>query len=237
MINWYNRIPAPIVDLRNLPSVTLQKTLDRFRSSPVKIHCCELTTDVGIPTYLAMMLGQDPAWPAVVISTATDLNPVLALQRALFELAANNLFVRSLLANSTPVPQLVSDIQSQETHALFYVDYRRLPHVKHLLSGKLKQLTISSEADNRPVADLDSLVKHLAKAGFEIIYADLTTTDVEELGFKVVKVIIPGMQPLDFGTVTQHLGSNRLYESPRRMGYHIHHTHHSQLNRFPHPFP
>lgn len=232
MINWYNRIPAPRVDLDNLPSAMLQRTIDRFRCSPVQIHCCDLTTDIGVPTYLALMLGQDPSWPAAAIATATDLDPARALQRALYEVAANNLYVKSLLSRGASVPQAASDVISQAAHALFYVDYQRLPYVKHLLSGKLKKLT----KDHSGPSDLSSLVQHLAELGFEVIYADLTTTDVEELGFKVVKVIIPGLQPLDYGTFIHHLGSNRLYETPRRIGYDIRHTHPKHLNRFPHPF-
>jgi ribosomal protein S12 methylthiotransferase accessory factor len=236
MLNWYNRIPAPRVDLRNLP-ISLQRTLDRFRCSPVEIQCCDLTTDIGIPTYLAMMLGQYSAWPAVIVATATDLDPVHALQRALLELAANSIFVRSLLATAASVPQHASDVKNQEEHALFYSDHRRLPHLNHLRSGRLNRMTVSRDENHDKPTDLLSLVKHLADRGFEVIVVDLTTKDVEELDFRVVKVIIPGMQPLDFGTVIPHLGSNRLYESPGRMGYNIRNTRPEQLNRFPHPFP
>jgi len=235
MLNWYNHVPAPRVDLEKLPSVTLRRVLDRFRFSPAKIHCCDLTTDTGIPTYLAMMLGQDESWPAVVVGTATDLDPVRALEHALFEVAANNLLIRALLSNSYEVPRAISDVQSQEAQALFYADHKRRPQVDHLLAGRLVQLTTCSDDDNDRPRDARTLVAKLAERGFEVIYADLTTPDVEELGFKVVKVIIPGMQPLDFGAFTKHLGSKRLYETPKRMGYDIEHKHPDELNRFPPP--
>ena len=235
MLNWYNLIPAPRVDLENLPSVTLRRVLDRFRFSPVKIHCCDLTTNIGIPTYLAMMLGEDEFWPAIVVGTATDLDPINALQHALFELAANSLLIRSLLSKSYAVPAAVADVQSQEAQALFYVDRRRLPQVEHLLSGRLVPLTTYSDTPIDHPRDLQTLVKHLAERGFEVIYADLTTPDVEELGFRTVKVIIPGMQPLDFGAFTKHLGAKRLYETPKQMGYKIEHKHPNELNPFPPP--
>jgi ribosomal protein S12 methylthiotransferase accessory factor len=71
----------------------------------------------------------------------------------------------------------------------------------------------------------------------EVIVVDVTTADVEELGFKVVKVLIPGMQPVDFGVQWPHVGGRRLYEAPRRMGYQQFRTQPQELNRFPHPFP
>ena len=45
---------------------------------------------------------------------------------------------------------------------------------------------------------------------------DLTTSDVEGLGFKVVKVLIPGMQPIDWPVAA--LGGPRLYEVPLGSG-------------------
>jgi ribosomal protein S12 methylthiotransferase accessory factor len=235
MLNWYNLIPAPRVDLESLPSVTLKRVLDRFRFCPAQIHCSDLTTDIGVPTYLAMMLSEDESWPAVVVGTATDLDPVRALEHALFEVAANNLLIRSLLSNSYKVPRAVSDIQSQEAQTLFYVDHTRLPLVDHLLSGRLVQLTPYSDAINDHSEDVQTLVAKLAEGGFEVVYADLTTPDVAQFGFKVVKVIIPGMQPLDFGALTRHLGSKRLYDAPKRMGYDIEYKHPDELNRFPSP--
>lgn len=237
MLNWYNRIPARGINLAKLTSVAVQQTVDRFRGSPINMHCCDLTTDIGIPTYLALMFGQDRSWPALAIATATDLDPARAVQRALFELAANSLFVRSLLSKGAAVPQHPSDVQTQEAHALFYADYDRIPYLEHLFSGELMPLPASPDEEHDASTVLPAVVKHLAELGFEVIFADLTTPDVEELGFKVVKVIIPGMQPLDFGTTLHHVGSERLYETPSRMGYNIRHTHPNQLNRLPHPFP
>jgi ribosomal protein S12 methylthiotransferase accessory factor len=70
-----------------------------------------------------------------------------------------------------------------------------------------------------------------------VIAVDLTTPDVEALGFKVVKVLIPGTQPLDFGVECPHLGGRRLYEAPYRMGYRPRPTRPHELNLVPHPFP
>jgi ribosomal protein S12 methylthiotransferase accessory factor len=234
MLHWYNRLPAPVVDMGDLQHLRLRQTLDCFRCSPVQIHCCDITTEVGIPTHLAMMLGRDPSWPALVIATATDLDPMRSLERALLELAANYLFVRSLLSRE-PLPRKPSEVRTQEDHALFYTDYRLIPQISHLFSGKLVKPSLNSAT--KTIVDVASLVKHLAQFEFEVIYVDLTTKDIEDLGFKVVKVAIPGMQPIDFGPIVKHLGSPRLYEAPLRMGHKIAHTHPKQLNHFPHPFP
>ena len=78
-------------------------------------------------------------------------------------------------------------------------------------------------------------MRRLGAPGLEVIVVDLTTSDVEGLGFKVVKVLIPGMQPIDFGP-WQRLGGPRLYEVPARLGYSAA-SGPQELNLFPHPFP
>ena len=53
----------------------------------------------------------------------------------------------------------------------------------------------------------------------------------------VVKVLVPGAQPIDFGVRWPHVGGERLYAAPARMGYHQVATRPADLNLFPHPFP
>jgi ribosomal protein S12 methylthiotransferase accessory factor len=65
---------------------------------------------------------------------------------------------------------------------------------------------------------------------------DLTTPDIEELGLRVVRVVVPGAHPLYMGHINRALGVRRLYEVPQRLGY-------PGLvpgdadNPYPHPFP
>jgi ribosomal protein S12 methylthiotransferase accessory factor len=66
---------------------------------------------------------------------------------------------------------------------------------------------------------------------------ELTSPEMRELGFRVVKVLVPGLQPIDFGTQWPHLGGRRLYEAPARAGYLQSRTQPRDLNVFPHPFP
>ena len=66
--------------------------------------------------------------------------------------------------------------------------------------------------------------------------ADLTTPDVEELGLKVLRCVIPGFHPLFMGHNLRALGGSRLWEVPQKLGY-------RGINRefrdnpAPHPYP
>jgi len=47
----------------------------------------------------------------------------------------------------------------------------------------------------------------------------MTTLDVEDLGLKVVRAIIPGFHPLFMGHALRALGGTRLWEVPQKMGW------------------
>jgi ribosomal protein S12 methylthiotransferase accessory factor len=126
-----------------------------------------------------------------------------------------------------------------EDHGLFYSSPSMLPALDPLLRPNrwVKAADVAPAHQLTDVKDdIDHCVQLLADNGLEVIAIDLTTPDVEGLGFKVVKVLIPGMQPIDFGP-QWHLGGKRLYEAPARMGYEGTAREPWHLNLFPHPFP
>jgi ribosomal protein S12 methylthiotransferase accessory factor len=77
----------------------------------------------------------------------------------------------------------------------------------------------------------------MAALDLEVIAVELTLSDVADLGLKVFKVLVPGIQPIDFGVQWPHIGGRRLYEAPVRMGYRETMPMPFELNYFPHPFP
>jgi hypothetical protein len=58
-------------------------------------------------------------------------------------------------------------------------------------------------------------VSALAPKGFDVLVVDLTTREVAEVGFRVARVLIPGLQPLHEGHRFRFLGGKRLYQVPR----------------------
>ena len=240
MVFWYNWLPVPGIDLRSFASQEVRQTLDRFHGSPVRIFCSDITTDTGIPTVLAVMTSRQPGWPAAVVATAADLNPEKATAKALQELSANHLYVRSLYESSPGVrPGRPEEVRSQEDHGLFYWHPEQLSALDPVL--RPQRMVRASDLINRSSDDLkkniELCLEQLARLDLEVVVVDITTPDVEDLGFKVVKVLIPGTQPLDFGLDWQHLGGPRLFQAPVNMGYRNEREPVWALNTFPHPFP
>jgi ribosomal protein S12 methylthiotransferase accessory factor len=87
------------------------------------------------------------------------------------------------------------------------------------------------------LASLQEAVRRLAARGLEVLAVELTPPGIAALGLHVVKAIVPGMLPIDFGQMPRHLGVPRLYGAPSRMGYAGTAVEPGALNRAPHPFP
>jgi len=88
---------------------------------------------------------------------------------------------------------------------------------------------------NQEINDEDQLLKLksiLVKKGCEIYYKDITSKYFKDIPFKVVKVIIPGMQPVHLNEKYPLFGGNRLKSVPLALGYEIPRN----LNSYPHPF-
>jgi len=180
------------------------------------------------------------AFMPTVVATAADLDPERAITRALQELSANHLYVRGYFGNPYhPVPRTPHEIINQEDHGLFYCSPERLPALDTILRPRSmqrpKDLTSLSSTDAKK--NIETCIERLNAVGLEVIAVDLTTNDVDELGLKVFKVLVPGIQPIDFGMQWQHIGGRRLYEAPVRMGYRETPPTPNELNYFPHPFP
>jgi ribosomal protein S12 methylthiotransferase accessory factor len=239
MLFWYNWLPVPSLDLHAAESPVLRSVLQRFHPAPVRLYCSDITSDVGIPVCLALMVSDAPGWPAAICALAAHLDVEQAITKAMFELAANHLYVRAYFEQPAyrPIPRVAAEINEPQDHGLFYCLHENMPYLQVLTApavvlppGRSGSLDCKNVTRN-----IQSCVTRLRALGLAVIVSDLTTPDIDGIGLKVVKVLIPGMQPIDFGQ-WRHLGGRRLYEVPASLGYRGASGPH-ELNFAPHPFP
>jgi ribosomal protein S12 methylthiotransferase accessory factor len=83
---------------------------------------------------------------------------------------------------------------------------------------------------------VEVLVTKIQAVNERLLIADLTTPDVSELGFSVIRAIIPGFHPLHLDYGLRALGGTRLWEVPQQLGY-PGITPETGDNPQPHPYP
>ena len=144
---------------------------------------------------------------------------------------------RSRLAELVADPHKVSSL---DDHDLLYASEAMTSAFDFLALDTVQPSDWDRDALDEPIPDtvalqLARIVGHFRSLGGEVLYADLTPMDMRALGLHTARVVIPELQPIDFGWKELRIGGSRLFELPHRLGLTDAPTTVSQLNDLPHP--
>lgn len=215
----------------------VRRSLARFHPVEGRVSCHDLSNDLGYPVVLAKFESERDQ-PSVVIATACAMTLEMAAAKAIEELAANLILLREHLAAGTAIPARAEEVRTMEDHGLFYCDRTRHSALKRLAgcrSAKDEPKRSRGTALDRSEM-LAGCAGKLKEAGLKAWVVNLTRPEVEDLGFHVVKVVVPGAYPIEFGWDHPRLGGNRLGKLAERWGVPLP-KRPEQFNLAPHPFP
>jgi ribosomal protein S12 methylthiotransferase accessory factor len=235
-ITWLHGLPGRAISLDSSPE--LSRLFERrFRRPHLEYSLVQLPTDVEIACVFCMVL--DHSTSPVLVSTggAASLEPEEAVRKALVEAVQTRQWAKFL--GNQPRPIVLepdwSNIEDFERHVFLYAYGDMLDAVEFL----------RTPAETVDVAELpragsrDGLLvqarERVEATGCEVIVVDLTTVDVASCGYSVVKVIVPSAQQLEGDHTHRLLGSPRLFEMPRAVGFEP--RAYEDLNPNPHPYP
>lgn len=243
-IVWLNKLSVPRVDLGNVKSPSLQQFIDRIYSSNLKLTLNYITTDIGIPVFLGLLEDESGNQPFTAAGAAAHLDPEVAVLKTVEETVltrnlAKVLVQKEMISGSFSI-ETFEDLVDFNDHVLLHAWDESLREARGFLLNSSRSLALE-EIPNLSSKDvLENIavcLKALSDKDTDVIVVDITTPDVEEAGFKVVKVVIPGLQPLNGNFNYRRLGGRRLYETPKTLGYTEKATQENDLNPYPHPFP
>ncbi|MFI9596371.1 YcaO-like family protein [Nonomuraea sp. NPDC052265] len=232
MISWLRELPLGRVDLQSHPSIAEVYTT-RLRRPGLDYHVLDMTSDLGVPAFMCLLLDdrRDPA--LLCAGGAAHHDPARAVLKSLIEAAQTREWAKYLRRTGTPVPDR---LKTFEDHVLHYASQWSRPTLEPFLDRPAIPLRDAGPPPADDDAAITSVVGRLAAAGLEALTVDLTTPDVAACGYHVVKVVVPGLQPLYADENRPMLGGRRLYAEhpgapcPRPRGP-------EDLNRTPHPYP
>jgi ribosomal protein S12 methylthiotransferase accessory factor len=242
MLFWHRRIQCPEIDVSMVSDRRLLALLNLTNIPGYKRHILLLTADIPLPIILVAMTSQDHK-PFAVMGCAADCLPENALRLALEEALLSMHGITTIAERDIEYAsgaENYADIHDLLRHAWVYAVDPRLRDVvsaQFLPSGSVAWKDLPTQTSSSTLEQLVWLVRQLERRGYESIVADITTIDVDDVGFKVVRGMVPGMQPLDVDHRFMHLGGSRLYLPPQKLGIPAHRCLGSTLNPYPHPFP
>jgi len=234
-LTWQGRLSRPRVVPKSLPE-SGRDLIRRFNDVGVDVHVLDITQDIAVPTIMTVALGDAPTSPAVAVAAATDPTPERALIKSLEELAHTRKFARQVMEYTPPLLVDVEGghplVREQQDHLRFYCPQPAKDFISFAwASTEWRPFgTLSDARAASPEQELRRVVELAAAAGYEPIACELTTPDIAALGLSVVRVVIPGLNPLFMGHRNRALGGERL----RRLAG----VQSGQPdNPYPHPFP
>ena len=209
----------------------------------VRLDLFDLTLDLPIPTLLALLRRGAEFGPALCLGAAARLSARDAVRKSLLELGQGLPFLRSLRAQGTEWVKKddFSDVVSFDHHLMLYnqrPDFAAEALAFYDAAPEEPLSSLPERSTGRLKGDVERCIDLLGQGGHEVIVVDLTTPDLQEAGFAVVRVLVPGLIPLPGDHNLPYLGVARLREAPWRLGWvERERDPLAALNPVPHPFP
>jgi len=238
---WMNRMPTRRVVIDDASAISdIYK--ERFALPGLDYYTCEVTTDLGIPTLFTLLVGNSTDGIMVNVGSQANLSPTRAALKSLVEAAHGRPYVRFILQGNPGWKHKpdFSNVNSFQDHAAFYTRAPQLHDVLDFIKEPVSERRLSEIPDlstGSIKGDIETYVSILARHNLDVIVVDLTSPDIDEVGFKVVRIMVPGLQLLHGDHRYPFLGCERLYRMPQSLGFRETASTAKELNPFPHPMP
>ncbi|MFT3764352.1 MAG: TOMM precursor leader peptide-binding protein [Minicystis sp.] len=206
---WYNRVRRPAVDLASFGDPYLADLEAHYASIHRSLWVLDLTSDLGIPTFVALSRRTDRRPEDILFGFGAHLDAKVALLRAATEL---NQFLPGAIRVSAEDPDgydltMEDAIRWLKTATLESEPYlapdpvappRRLDDYPALSTGDLRE-------------DALRCARMLKEKGLETLVLDQTRPDT---GLHVARVVVPGLRHF-----WARFAPGRLYDVPVQMGW------------------
>lgn len=218
MISFLQHIPKYRIDVSSLPELqTFQRRIERYA---LEVYFLDVSLETDITSITCLLLDRTGSGPAVTTGLGASIDPIHAIKTAAFEAVRRHISARDRFYRTDALP-----LPAKYSFDWFLLKKQQLWCAPHMIdkalefihtATKTKKIKIPHSQPDKVL--VDKLVADLASIGAEVLYVDMTTPQVREQGFVVVKVLIPELVPLWRDERYPYLGIPRLYDVPSKMG-------------------
>ena len=249
LIHWNARLSPPQINVASVKNAEVQFLIERLRRQNLDVFLLDTRLDIPVPSVTAVVMRRDGELGAFALASGCSFDPNQAMISALTEVASRQVgFQRRTELSKAKLYSALNNfnmIRTMEDHAGLYGLPEAVNRARFLVAN-----VVSKSADeayrNWLVAipnthdllhDVEYCIDLLASAGLkQVIVLDQSTPEQRRAGFYTVRVLVPGMMPMDFGSGRcRAAGLKRLYSVPVKLGLR-HEITADQLNPAPHPF-
>ena len=171
----------------------LQEAVDYFHRYHLEAHFLDVTTDLGIPSVVAVTVDKTGLGPAINIGTAASLTYEEAILSALYEsIQTRNPGRLFRDPSSDPSPNNTGPSTIEQRFDEWYPVER----IADLAFWLETPHTVGYDEVASRSKTLEQAKKAILDRGFNIYVADVTLPELKEAGFEVLRVLVPEFLPL-----------------------------------------
>ncbi|MCL4415144.1 MAG: YcaO-like family protein, partial [Actinobacteria bacterium] len=222
MICYLNKLPMPSISVNNF-SKKLNQIVNLINRYDLKLYLINLTTDINIFSVGALIVDKTGKGPAL----SMGLKAGLEIEEVIIGAIEESLMVRSWARNSF--------IANKNKDKLFWSNKKNLRYLDFWLNNKEIVFKNKKIAKITIKEKLNKVIEIFKKKNLDLLFVDIASLEIKKLGFSVVKVIIPTLQPMYHDKDFKYLGNKRLYNAPLNMKMLKKSLSRSKMNKIPHP--
>lgn len=235
IITWMRKMTRTRINWQN--DIALKAMFDKhYGDTGVIFHCFDLTLDIKIPTVLCLAESELSPGKVCVAGCATRATYREACEKAMLEASQCVTWAHHLLEGYpdwTPGENFCN-VTTFQDHVLCYLQTGMYQHLNFLL--ETPYCMELPETPNLTVQDkYQHALSEVGQAGLKPIEVDLTTAEVDKLGLKVVKIVVPGLAQINGNHRFPTLADQRFDTVPEKLG--LVKDCAEIRNPMPHPFP
>lgn len=236
---WLHSTAPPRIDLDTIEDKEVREILAKLTRYGLEAEILDITSDFGLPTFAAFILEKKEGSYSAAMGASSQGNSDSAMKQSLLEALVMSNDRRKHLPHRLPESYrpFEDPIGHFDRNKLF-ANPDTFSHYTWFLSGSKKEiqtLRARYRAPENRADEFQFLLSELRSRGkgYELYYFASPHPVLKELGYHVVKVVVPALVPLYLTETAAPLGNLRLQNAPSILGF----GKTSFPYPFPHPFP
>lgn len=230
MIVWMQKLIVPKIEIDQ----DIQEYLNKYGLGHYEFHFFDITLDIDIPIILGMMFGKTEYGHFVSVCSAARSTYREAIQQVVLKMSKNVAGFRHILSYRKDwSPKDFNEICTTEDHTIFYMkrpDLCRVFDTWKNISPSVK-IDFNPKKEHSVQFEIKRILELLKKNGYNVLLKDITMSDMRELGYHCVNIIIPQLIQAPHLYKAYYLGGKRLYQVPEILGYEVNEF--ENLNKYP----
>jgi len=215
------------IDINTIEEIEIKILLNKAYHAGLKVDIYDISTEFDVPVILTIIKKENS--DGFYVACAANFNYGKAIRKALEEgLGGYSIYVEATLLHNIPIPDSLENPKDLSERPIYYLNNKK----DYLLDSLIKCSGMLMNVKKYPSIEkeeprLEQVINRIRERNINVFFKDLTTTDVREIGFKVVRVIMPELAFLSTGSPMLHC--ERLTQKSRELN--------RKINMEPHPFP